>query len=81
MDVYVGQILLLAFTFVPEGFFPCDGRTLSVMEYQVLFSLLGTQFGGDGVKTFCLPTLAPIPVGDGQLTYAIAVTGLYPSRP
>jgi microcystin-dependent protein len=80
MEVFLGQIILVPYNFVPMGFLPCDGRSLPIAQYQALFSLLGTQFGGDGMQTFCLPTLAPITVGAGKLTYAIAMQGIYPSR-
>ena len=43
-----------------------------------LFSLLGTNFGGNGVTTFALPDLrAAAPNG---LTYSICDEGIYPGR-
>lgn len=64
---YVGEIRLLGFNFAPVGWFPCDGRLLSIAEYEVLFVLIGTTYGGDGVTTFGLPDLrGRIPVHQGQ---------------
>jgi microcystin-dependent protein len=51
---------------VPDGFLPADGRLLSINEYQVLFTLLGNTYGGDGVNNFALPDLRNrVPVGVG----------------
>lgn len=57
MDSYLGEIRLCAFPVIPRGWLPCDGRLLNVNINQVLFALLGTQYGGDGRSTFGLPDL------------------------
>lgn len=57
MDFYLGQICYFAYTRPFEGWLPCDGRLLSIYDYQALFSLLGTAYGGDGHTTFALPDL------------------------
>jgi len=54
---YVGEVRSVGFTFAPPGYFPCDGRLLSISEYETLFTLLGTTYGGDGTTTFALPDL------------------------
>lgn len=54
---YVGEIRAFAFQRTPTGWFPCDGRLLSIADYQVLYTLLGTTFGGDGVTSFGVPDL------------------------
>jgi microcystin-dependent protein len=80
MDTYIGTILLFAFNYAPEGWLPCNGNQLRVIEYQALFSLLGPTYGGDGKTTFALPNLTgkePIP----GLAYYICVQGTYPPRP
>ena len=65
-DPYIGEITAFAFDFAPEGWESCDGRTLPIAGNQVLFALLGTQYGGDGKTTFMLPDLrGRIPVGRG----------------
>lgn len=67
MDPYLAQILPVGFSFVQQGWNPCDGRLLSISENTALFSLLGTTFGGDGVTTFALPDLrGRCIVGTGQ---------------
>jgi microcystin-dependent protein len=57
MEPYVGQILAVGFNFAPPGWLPCDGRTLAISEYDVLFALIGTTYGGDGQTNFALPSL------------------------
>ena len=54
---FVGQIMAVGFNFAPQGWAFCDGSLLPISEYDVLFTLLGTQFGGDGERTFGLPDL------------------------
>jgi len=70
MEPFIGTIAALPFyrTSGPVGWVPCDGRLLSVSEYQVLFTLIGTTYGGDGVNTFRVPDLrSRVPVGLGKL--------------
>lgn len=69
MDGFTGEIRLMAFNFTPRGWLPCDGRLLLINQNQALFALLGTTFGGDGMKTFALPDLrGRVPVHQGQGT-------------
>jgi microcystin-dependent protein len=68
MEPFVGEIRIVGFNFEPEGWAFCDGRLLAVAEYNALFSLLGTMYGGDGRTTFALPDLrgrGPVNFGDG----------------
>jgi hypothetical protein len=75
---YIGQIDTFAFNFAPSGWLPCDGRVLQIGRFQVLFSLLGGTYGGDGRLTFGLPRLAPVtPSGPN---YYIAIDGFFPVR-
>ncbi|WP_353471029.1 phage tail protein [Sphingomonas faeni] len=60
------------------------GKVMSTSQYSVLFSLLGIEFGGNGVNTFALPDLrgrVPINMGEGPglPLYAIATRGGSPS--
>lgn len=57
MDQYIGEIRLCSFPFAPKGWAFCNGALLPIAQNQVLFSLLGTQYGGDGVNNFALPDL------------------------
>lgn len=66
-DAYIGELTLVGFTFCPNGTVNADGRLLSISQNSALFSLLGTQFGGDGINNFALPDLrSRVPVGAGQ---------------
>lgn len=59
--------MLWAMNWVPEGWTICDGRSLSVNQYQALYSLIGNTYGGNNVN-FNLPDLrgrAPISYGQG----------------
>ncbi len=69
MDPILGEIRPFASNFAPEGWLPCDGRTLNIQEYQPLYALIGVTYGGDGSTTFKLPDLrGRLPVGQGQGT-------------
>lgn len=68
MESYVGQIMLFAFAYPPEGWAVCNGQLLSIAEYDTLYSLIGTTYGGDGMVTFALPDLrGRVPIHFGQL--------------
>jgi len=68
-EAFVGEIRLFGGNYSPVNWHKCDGSMLSVSNYQVLYSLLGTTYGGDGVNTFGLPDLrSRLPVGMGQGT-------------
>jgi microcystin-dependent protein len=71
MEPFIGQILLVAFNFPPKGWAMCNGQLMSIAQNQALFSLLGTQYGGDGKSTFALPNLqgrVPIHQGSNGMT-------------
>lgn len=57
MDAYLGEIRLFPYTYNPQGWFWCEGQTLSIQQYPALYSLLATTYGGDGKTTFKLPDL------------------------
>jgi len=54
---YVGEIRLVGFNFAPVNSVLCQGQLLSIAEYDTLFTLLGTTYGGDGQTTFGVPDL------------------------
>jgi microcystin-dependent protein len=67
MESFIGQIMMVGFDFAPSGWALCNGQLLRVSQYTALFSLLGTQFGGDGQQTFGLPNLqGRVPIHMGQ---------------
>ena len=68
MDSFIGTILPVAFNFAPQGWALCNGQLLSISQNTALFSLLGTQYGGNGQTTFALPDLrgrVAVGAGDG----------------
>jgi len=80
MDEYLGVIKYFATTYAPQGWRVCDGAILAISTNSALFSLLGTMYGGDGVKTFALPNLPQRLMNVGECGYAICVAGVYPPR-
>jgi microcystin-dependent protein len=66
-EPFVGQIMTGGFNFAPKGWASCNGALLPISQNTALFSLLGTQFGGDGKSNFALPNFqGNVPVGFGQ---------------
>jgi microcystin-dependent protein len=79
MNAFVGEIELFPFTFAPYGWLSCEGQILNINQYNALYALIGTQYGGDGRTTFALPNLLgtePVP----NMKYYIATEGLFPQR-
>lgn len=54
---YVGEIRMFAGNFSPAGWAFCNGQLLSISEFETLFNLIGTTYGGDGQETFGVPDL------------------------
>lgn len=84
-EPFIGQVTLFGMNWCPRNWLPANGQTMSIAQNSALFSLFGTQYGGDGVATFALPNLqgrAPVsasssyPVGtawgNSQVTMTIA---------
>ncbi|HEU5269048.1 MAG TPA: tail fiber protein [Jatrophihabitans sp.] len=64
---YIGEIRIFAGNFAPVGWLLCQGQLLPISQYDVLFNLIGTTYGGDGQNTFALPNLASrIPYHQGS---------------
>ena len=67
VESYVGEIRIFAGSFAPAGWRFCDGTLLAISEYEKLFNLIGTTYGGDGQNTFALPDLrGRIPLHQGN---------------
>jgi microcystin-dependent protein len=67
-DQFVSEIRMFAGNFAPVGWALCNGQLMSISQNTALFSLLGTQFGGNGVSNFALPNLqgsVPMAFGNG----------------
>src|SRR5262247_3782286 len=72
---YVGEIRIFAGNFAPAGWMFCEGQLLPISEFETLFNLIGTTYGGDGESTFALPDLRsriPMHFGNG---FTLAETG------
>lgn len=67
-DPYIGEIRMFGGNFAPEGWQLCDGSTLAISDYEALYTLLGTTYGGDGQTSFKVPDLrGRWPVHQGSL--------------
>lgn len=92
--IFLGEIRQFGYYFAPRGWAFCHGQILPIQNNQALFSLLGTNFGGDGVHNFALPNLRPkdengnvinLNIGDmyqgkSYMETCIALEGIYPQR-
>ena len=68
-EPFLGAICVMATNFCPSGYGRADGQLLPINQNSALFSLLGTNFGGNGQTNFALPDLrgrSPVGVGQGQ---------------
>lgn len=64
---YIGEIRTVGFNYAPPGWLMCQGQSLPISQYEALYILLGTTYGGDGVSSFNLPNLqSRLVVGAGQ---------------
>jgi microcystin-dependent protein len=72
---YVGEVRMFAGNFAPAGWMFCEGQLLPISEYETLFNLIGTTYGGDGQSTFALPDMRgriPMHFGGG---FTLSETG------
>ncbi len=78
-DPFVGEIRLFGGNFAPSGWMFCAGQLLSISGYEILFSLIGTTYGGDGQNNFALPNMCgrfPLHMGaGGGATYTLGQLG------
>jgi microcystin-dependent protein len=72
---YIGEIRMFAGNFAPAGWMFCEGQLLPIAEYETLFQLIGTTYGGDGQENFGLPDLrGRLPMHQGN-SFILAETG------
>ena len=79
-DAFTGLVIPFAGNTPPTNWMLCQGQELPIAEYDDLFCLIGTIYGGDGYTTFALPNLSErvaIHAGQsGQMqNYAAGATG------
>lgn len=55
LEPYLGEISIVSFNFAPRGWALCNGQLIAIQQNPALFSILGTTYGGDGIRTFGLP--------------------------
>ena len=68
-EPFISEIRMWGFNWAPRDWALCDGQSIPVTQNPALFSLLGTNFGGDGRTTFNLPDLrgrSPVNFGNNQ---------------
>jgi microcystin-dependent protein len=68
-DPYIGEIRMFAGNYAPNGWMFCEGQQIPITDYETLFNLIGTTYGGDGQSTFALPDLRgrlPLHSGTGS---------------
>jgi microcystin-dependent protein len=66
-DQFVAEIRLFGGNFAPKGWALTNGQLISISQNTALFSLLGTQFGGNGTSNFALPNFqSRMPMNQGQ---------------
>ncbi|UHG93779.1 phage tail protein [Spirosoma oryzicola] len=76
MEPYIGEIRIFPGNFAPVGWLYCNGQSVNISDYQALFQLIGTTYGGDGQTKFALPNLQGRAVvgqgaGQGLSTYVL----------
>jgi microcystin-dependent protein len=90
-EPFIGEVRLLGFNFCPTGWTLANGQLLNIAQWQALFALYGTTYGGDGVRNFAIPNLqgrAPVgadaqqPLGApfGASTVTLTMANLPPHR-
>jgi len=81
MEEYLGVIKLFAGTYCPQNYMYCNGQSLQISQYNALYAILGTQYGGDGRVVFNLPNLNTVSFCQGtDLKYIICTQGIFPAR-
>ncbi len=75
VEALIGEVRMFAGDKAPSARWSiCDGKLLKITEYQSLFALIGTTYGGDGVATFAVPQLKKIiPVQAGNKSPGVPV--------
>lgn len=56
-DPYLGEVCAVTYGQCSYGYMAAQGQLLTIQQNAGLYSLIGTQFGGDGKTTFALPDL------------------------
>lgn len=74
-EMIIGQICMFSGNFAPYGWLYCEGQELSISQYEVLYTVIGTTYGGDGISTFKLPDFrGRVPIHTSQ-THPLGQSG------
>jgi microcystin-dependent protein len=80
-EPFLAEISTVAFDYCPRGWAQLRGQLLPINQNQALFSLLGTEYGGNGQTNFALPYGKPVFTLDRKpMLQCIALQGIFPSR-
>lgn len=77
MDCFISTILPWPGTYAPYGFNFCNGTTFTVSQYNAVYALIGTLYGGTANVNFSIPNLkGRVPIGNDFATtrYQLAAT-------
>lgn len=87
MEPFLGQIIQVPWHWEMRGWAKCQGQLLPIQQYTSLYSLIGTNYGGDGIHNFALPDLRPRDEnnqprdwGFDEIVSCIAMQGSFPPR-
>ena len=66
-EPYVGEIRPFALNWAPYGWLLCDGTQYNASQFQMLYAVIGSTYGGNNT-VFMVPNLkgmAPVGMGEG----------------
>lgn len=67
-SIYIGTVCMTAANYCPDGYVEAQGQLLQINQYNALYSLVGTTYGGDARNTFGIPDYrgrSPVGLGTG----------------
>jgi len=66
-EPFIAEVRAFAFNFSPRSWAFCQGQLLSISQFQTVFALVGSYYGGDGRASFGVPDLrGRLPMGMGN---------------
>ena len=80
MEGVIGYTTCFAGNFAPKNWAFCAGQIMNISSNTALFSILGTNYGGNGTTTFGIPdlrgrTIVGAGTGPGLSTYTLGQMG------
>lgn len=76
VECTIGQLILSVPTIYTSNWIPADGRLLDITSDSALFTLIGTNYGGNGTTNFALPDLRQ--AAPNNTVYYICAFGVFP---